>query len=742
LSSSTANIGIPVAVIALLMGITPHGIFLTLSRIWKRVHLPRFGKALILSLAAGAICLGLFYGEENWRGKRAWENCRRELEAKGAVLDWAGLRPAPVSEAENFFKAPKMADWFGGNGNNELHEKLSNGDLASIAGCRNSNILVEVTVVAPEARVSAEEVDLELSYRDFLLTLSDAEKGAAGTPDSGASVIPLIIMDEVPLDDAIRNLARHAGLNYVMDPAVGWGTSAQQPTVSVRWENITARQALTLLLDNYNLQFDGRSHRGIARIRVKDQDAPRVEVDPAARQQLETLMRSALEKGGNQVPIPSLSGSQDLALFAGPIKPVKPLRVMVRTDEWLTDKELSRVFAANSLTGMNRRTGCFRVERSSANSFRVFLGPAVYYTAAGFLGWSDRSRPECDLIRAALKRPFVQLEAECREPAGLPIRNMVIMRLLAQTLAQRAQCHLLLNQPAAALQELTLIHDLRRVLTRKPVNLVAAMINVAVTGVYVSTVADGLEMKRWQEPQLAAIELQLKEIRLMPPVIAAFQWERFNLLRTLERGELVKLMRSVDLITAQQTPPDPLKALRNASYSLLNLLPRGWIYQNMATVGSLHQEFLDAANEPRGIIFPQGIDAAMDRIQEMPHNPSSRNFIAGAVIPNFARAWQVLARNQTLATEAFLACALERHRLARGDFPQTLTTLIPDFADEIPQDVINGQSLRYTKRDDGRFLLYSVGWNGVDDGGVACYSYPGVPDPLRGDWVWSTRSDQ
>ena len=40
-----------------------------------------------------ATLIGLFYAVEDWRGKRAWEKCRRELEAKGAVLDWNAFIP-------------------------------------------------------------------------------------------------------------------------------------------------------------------------------------------------------------------------------------------------------------------------------------------------------------------------------------------------------------------------------------------------------------------------------------------------------------------------------------------------------------------------------------------------------------------------------------------------------------------------------------------------------------------------
>ena len=63
-------------------------------------------------VACLATLTGLFYAVEDWRGKRAWEKCRRELEAKGEVLDWNAYIPAPVPDEQNIFKAPKMAEWF------------------------------------------------------------------------------------------------------------------------------------------------------------------------------------------------------------------------------------------------------------------------------------------------------------------------------------------------------------------------------------------------------------------------------------------------------------------------------------------------------------------------------------------------------------------------------------------------------------------------------------------------------
>jgi type II secretory pathway component GspD/PulD (secretin) len=90
------------------------------------------------------------------------------------------------------------------------------------------------------------------------------------------AAIPLIVMDDVPLTDAIRNLARQASLNYLLDPKIGFGQPGPdgkpvpQPSVSIRWENITAEQALTALLNNYSLQLIEDSKSRIARVTAKD----------------------------------------------------------------------------------------------------------------------------------------------------------------------------------------------------------------------------------------------------------------------------------------------------------------------------------------------------------------------------------------------------------------------------------------------------------------------------------------
>jgi hypothetical protein len=65
-------------------------------------------------------------------------------------------------------------------------------------------------------------------------------------------VVPLIVIDDVPLEDAIRNLARQVRLDVMFDRKV-IRAFEHDSNISVRWENLTAQQALTALIDNYSL---------------------------------------------------------------------------------------------------------------------------------------------------------------------------------------------------------------------------------------------------------------------------------------------------------------------------------------------------------------------------------------------------------------------------------------------------------------------------------------------------------
>jgi type II secretory pathway component GspD/PulD (secretin) len=150
----------------------------------------------------------------------------------------------------------------------------------TVAGLAQTNTPAEEAPAAVAAAKPEETAQLTAPPATAATTEAPAAAPKAlVTPQAGA-VIPLIVMDDVPLTDGIRNLARQAGLNHILDPKIGFGQTGAdgkptaQPSVSIRWENITAEQALTALLSTYNLQMVEDPKSKIVRITVKDPAAP------------------------------------------------------------------------------------------------------------------------------------------------------------------------------------------------------------------------------------------------------------------------------------------------------------------------------------------------------------------------------------------------------------------------------------------------------------------------------------
>ena len=601
-------------------------------------------RRILIGLAILATLIAIFYAEEDWRGKRAWENCKRDLEAKGAVLDWDKFIPPPVPDDQNFFKAPKMADWF---------QKKTPGFTGSFTN--------EFT-------------------GDFYASLEKYR--AKNNP---------ILVAELTIEPPAANF------------------ESTRTNVVFKFDDVQARRhALEFIRDNVGS---------------------------------------------------STMGAQGFTLMAKPLYQIRPVRLIFQAEKLPALNEISALFPNNIVPAS---LGNLRIEAGvESNSFRVWINPfpalpnsASVYAASDFLEWSDGFNTNFDLIREALKRPYTQMDGDYTQPFAMPIPNFVAARFLAQTLASRAQCYFLLGQPERALREVTLLNDSRRIQegapTGQPMTLVAAMINVAIAKVYVDTIADGLQQHAWREPQLVALQEQLKGINLPPFIIQSFESEPAALCRELETTGLRKIMSMASGAGDGRSIWQKIKDLKFHKYDLYDLVPRGWVYQNMALIARLDRPQDEGFDLVNNLIRP-GIFKELARRMDAAFSGNAKPyyFLAAIFSLNITKATQTLAHNQTLANEAQIACALERYRLAHGEYPETLDALVPQFIEKLPHDIIGGQPsqssgsasqpLHYRRTDppsqgsgaaSGKFLLYSVGWNETDNGGIASDKMD------QGDWVW------
>ena len=145
-------------------------------------------------------------------------------------------------------------------------------------------------------------------------TAESTNETAGTATNAPVNVLPIQFQD-VPITTAIENLARLAGINYLLDPKIGYNQPDQngqvkpEPTISVRWENVSARQALLAVLDNYNLQLTEDPKTKIGRISIKNPNAPPplitrvIQLKYASVSNMESAVESALtDKRSRVVP--------------------------------------------------------------------------------------------------------------------------------------------------------------------------------------------------------------------------------------------------------------------------------------------------------------------------------------------------------------------------------------------------------------------------------------------------------
>jgi len=197
--------------------------------------------------------------------------------------DTTATNPATTDQV-----APAAQPSTGTDSNQATDTNAAGGLAAARSAVIAASTTTNIPSVAPTTNLADASVvtnadattNLPPTATDDGTTNSNETATATGSQPSAPPSIPLIQFQDVPITTAIENLARQAGINYLIDPKIGYGQPDQngqikpEPTLSIRWENVTAAQALVALLDNYNLQLTEDRKTQIARITAKDPTAP------------------------------------------------------------------------------------------------------------------------------------------------------------------------------------------------------------------------------------------------------------------------------------------------------------------------------------------------------------------------------------------------------------------------------------------------------------------------------------
>ncbi|MGB0578803.1 MAG: hypothetical protein ACPGVU_03780 [Limisphaerales bacterium] len=253
-------------------------------------------------------------------------------------------------------------------------------------------------------------------------------------------------------------------------------------------------------------------------------------------------------------------------------------------------------------------------------------------------------------------------------------------------------------------------------------SLISALVRVACVRRLSAATWELLQTDGWSDSQLSRLQTAVSSVRFVDSFDRAQQMERC--VAELAWREAVRDSSAFDRLGG--LPGD--SAIVPMWRALLSSRDLAWYLEN-------HQSQLEQGR------------AGVKAKSLVAHNAA---FAAGTERPPM---YYLISRTFSLFVEtslkkAFVAeneremtitvIALERFRLKQGRYPERLEQLVPDWLKEGSVDWMNGGVLHFERLADDDFRLWSVGQDGVDDGGDPTISgTPSGPHPHDGrDWVW------
>lgn len=385
---------------------------------------------------------------------------------------------------------------------------------------------------------------------------------------------------------------------------------------------------------------------------------------------------------------------------------------------------------ALALAAKDETTNRFRSDTLTAATLRE-AAPAV-------LAGLAETAPALEALQAASKRPSARypINYTMNDPLGILLPHLTKLRSVGRHLQLRTSAQLALDEHAAAHADVLLNLRLADSVKNEPV-LISYLVRVACFQVAVHSVWEGLAERRWTEEELRTFQTALAQQNFVGDLKESLDGERaFGLLAIdlMARG-----VYSASLTTGAN--PDERNIEGNAAVFLQHLVPRGWFQMEQYQYARLFEKQAEGVMDVSARrIFPDRLKTNLaDLDREMQESAGLKavgrhRVLARLLLPALGKTWNRAAIAQTAANQAVLGCALERYRLAHGSFPEKLESLVPAYLAVLPVEVMTGENYKYKLKADGTFLLYSVGWDQKDDGGV-----PGKElfDQKSGDWVWS-----
>jgi hypothetical protein len=457
---------------------------------------------------------------------------------------------------------------------------------------------------------------------------------------------------------------------------------------------------------------------------------------------------------------PLLAPLLDYAMVMQPSDPKDPVPRVYRTIQWRDTNAQQQAqgiqLAANNRFQAMPRLGFWllglRVDLAGWQAY--FRSNSVYALPsqpqsppADVLSALGRFEGALAELRAASRRPYAQFKVHYEDGIYAFLPHWSVLRNFSQILRLRIAAELALGQTDAALADLRLGFCLVNSLQRGLLTL-SHYLRLDMVDDVCQVIWEGLADHRWSDAQLIEIQAQLRSLNLLSDLSEALRGER-----ALGCYSLEQLRRSRQLQILATMNEREWNELADKGYDvILRHMPSGWWYRNELYYARCFPEWAfhlkDGAGQRFDFTNAQQEEKNWGQVWRdlrawSPTNQFRPFCIAGALLAlqsGRVGVVETTALRRTAVDEAAVACALERYRLVHQKFPDALEALVPRFLNALPPDLFTGTPLQYRLESNGQFVLYSVGWNEADEGGMVAIIKGSRGEPYwqkdQGDWVW------
>ncbi len=308
-------------------------------------------------------------------------------------------------------------------------------------------------------------------------------------------------------------------------------------------------------------------------------------------------------------------------------------------------------------------------------------------------------------IESAADRPIVAFQMRYQDTFMVLIPHLPALKQLSSIHRLRACARLGASDASGALRDIKTCWGLGKISASEPL-MISFLVGIAIDGQAIQPIWEGLRVKAWNESQLAELDSLLSSRNYGKLCRRSLDAERAFSTTTMEQW----ISNPSGMAWASQT-----LANNEGLMDLVRVLPTRFII----TENLISQNQWTDALLPRDGSVPDFREAkqTLDGLLALPRHP--RYILVRLLYPAIGNFLQKAAAPEAHQSLARTAIALERHALATGNYPDSLSALTPKFLPKALNDPFSKAPLHYTTTTDGRYLLYSVGPNGRDDQGRA-----------------------